>query len=108
MPPAYTTPRDLLSRGGPGQGRRPWTPGAPQPESSKFAVLIKVARHPGQVLSCDAIWEDLRGTDAGPVERQVALIISRLRQKLRDDPKHPRFLKTVWGTGYLFVAAPNA
>jgi DNA-binding response OmpR family regulator len=29
--------------------------------------------------------------------------MSRLRQKLKDDPKAPRFIKTIWGTGYMFI-----
>jgi two-component system phosphate regulon response regulator OmpR len=29
--------------------------------------------------------------------------MSRLRQKLQDDPKSPRFIKTVWGSGYVFI-----
>jgi DNA-binding response OmpR family regulator len=30
-----------------------------------------------------------------------------LRQKLGDDPKNPRFIKTIWGTGYLFIGGEN-
>jgi DNA-binding response OmpR family regulator len=35
--------------------------------------------------------------------RSVDITMSRLRQKLDDDPKAPKFIKTVWGTGYVFV-----
>ncbi|MEZ4751319.1 MAG: helix-turn-helix domain-containing protein [Bdellovibrionota bacterium] len=30
-------------------------------------------------------------------------MLSRLRNKLQDDPKHPKFIKTVWGGGYIFL-----
>jgi two-component system phosphate regulon response regulator OmpR len=33
--------------------------------------------------------------------------MSRLRQKLNDDPKNPNFIKTVWGTGYVFIGEPS-
>jgi len=33
----------------------------------------------------------------------VDITMSRLRQKLGDDPKSPDFIKTVWGTGYVFI-----
>ena len=31
------------------------------------------------------------------------VMVSRLRKLVEDDPKHPRWLQTVWGTGYVFV-----
>jgi DNA-binding response OmpR family regulator len=34
--------------------------------------------------------------------------MSRLRQKLKDNPKAPEFIKTVWGTGYVFIADHTA
>ena len=46
----------------------------------------------------------LRGIDSECFNRVVDITMSRLRHKLDDDPKHPRFIKTVWGTGYTFVA----
>jgi two-component system phosphate regulon response regulator OmpR len=33
--------------------------------------------------------------------------MSRVRQKLKDDAKSPRFIKTVWGTGYVFIGRPD-
>jgi DNA-binding response OmpR family regulator len=33
----------------------------------------------------------------------VDILVSRLRQKLKDTSRQPRFIKTVWGTGYAFV-----
>jgi len=52
----------------------------------------------------DEILQALRGIDSDSFNRAVDVTISRLRQKLGDDPKHPEFIKTVWGTGYVFIA----
>lgn len=52
----------------------------------------------------DEILQTLRGIDSDPFNRAVDVTISRLRQKLGDDPKMPEFIKTVWGAGYVFIA----
>ncbi|HHQ13408.1 MAG TPA: DNA-binding response regulator, partial [Chromatiales bacterium] len=40
--------------------------------------------------------------------RSVDILVSRLRHKLRDTAKQPRFIKTVWGSGYTFVGEEEA
>jgi DNA-binding response OmpR family regulator len=35
--------------------------------------------------------------------RSIDVLVSRLRQKLGDDPKNPRYIKTIWGAGYMFM-----
>ncbi|MDP7157695.1 MAG: helix-turn-helix domain-containing protein, partial [SAR324 cluster bacterium] len=60
-------------------------------------------RNSGQVLSRDRIMESLRGIAWNAYNRSVDITMSRLRQKLKDDPKAPRFIKTIWGTGYIFI-----
>jgi DNA-binding response OmpR family regulator len=42
------------------------------------------------------------------LNRSLDVLISRLRQKLGDDPQRPRYLKTVRGTGYLFLGEADA
>ena len=69
----------------------------------EFEVLHLLAKNPGKVLSRDELLESLRGIEWESLNRSVDVLMSRLRQKLRDDPKNPRFFKTVWGSGYLFV-----
>ncbi len=71
--------------------------------STLFAVLSVLARHPGQTLSRDRITSLVQGRAAGVDERAIDVAIARLRKLLEDDPKHPRFLQTVWGAGYVFV-----
>ncbi len=69
----------------------------------EFAALALLVQHAGTVLNRDQILEELRGIECDAFNRSVDITMSRLRNKLRDDPKHPRFIKTVWGTGYMFI-----
>ena len=72
--------------------------------TSEFAGLELLVRNAGRVLDRDEIMQALRGIDSEQFNRVVDITMSRVRQKLGDDPKHPRFIKTIWGTGYMFVA----
>lgn len=72
--------------------------------TNEFAALDLLVRHAGKVMDRDEILQTLRGIDSDAFNRAVDVTISRLRQKLRDDPKHPEFIKTVWGAGYVFIA----
>ncbi|MGD9365619.1 MAG: response regulator transcription factor [Desulfobacteraceae bacterium] len=77
--------------------------------TNEFTALSLLARHPGEVLDRDRILQELRGIDSDAFNRSVDITMSRLRQKLGDDPKSPTYIKTVWGTGYVFIgeAAPD-
>jgi DNA-binding response OmpR family regulator len=75
--------------------------------TAEFEILALFLQQPGAVLSRDQIMERLRGTDCEAYDRSIDIAISRLRHKLHDDPKHPRYFKTVWGTGYLFLPTPQ-
>ena len=71
--------------------------------TNEFAALALLVRHSGQVLDRDQILQELRGIDSDAFNRSVDVTISRLRQKLKDDPKQPVLIKTIWGTGYVFI-----
>ena len=71
--------------------------------STEFELLNLFVINPGKILSRDEIMERVRGIEWESFNRSVDVLVSRLRQKLNDDPKHPVFLKTIWGTGYLFL-----
>jgi two-component system phosphate regulon response regulator OmpR len=71
--------------------------------TTEFQILELFVRNPGRVLSRDELLESLRGIEWEAENRSVDVLVSRLRQKLKDDPKAPRFFKTVWGSGYLFI-----
>jgi len=72
--------------------------------TNEFTALQLLAENPGAVLSRDQILDELRGIECEAYNRSVDITMSRLRQKLGDDPHNPRFIKTVWGTGYMFIA----
>jgi len=72
--------------------------------TNEFAALDLLVRHAGKVMDRDEILQTLRGIDSDAFNRAVDVTISRLRQKLGDDPKNPEYIKTVWGTGYAFIA----
>jgi DNA-binding response OmpR family regulator len=71
--------------------------------TNEFDALMLLVGKPGKVFSRDEILNTLRGMDCEAYNRSVDITMSRLRQKLQDDPKAPRFIKTVWGSGYVFI-----
>ncbi len=71
--------------------------------TNEFAVLSLFSNNPSKVLDRDEILQELRGIDCEAFNRSVDITVSRLRQKLMDDPKRPKYIKTVWGAGYVFI-----
>jgi DNA-binding response OmpR family regulator len=71
--------------------------------AAEFEVLSLFINQAGRVLQRDEILESLRGIDHDPFNRSVDMVVSRLRQKFNDDPKHPAYFKTIWGAGYMFI-----
>ena len=71
--------------------------------TNEFAAHSLLVKHTGRVLTRDQILQELRGIDCDAFNRSVDITMSRLRQKLKDDPKTPTFIKTIWGTGYMFI-----
>ncbi len=76
--------------------------------SMEFELLLILARRHGRKLSRDDILSELRGIDAAILTRSVDIMVSRLRQKLGDNVKPPRFIQTIWGRGYSFVGVPQS
>lgn len=74
----------------------------------EFEILELFVKNQGKVLSRDRLMEMLKGTDWESYDRSVDVLISRLRQKLNDDPRHPKFIKTMWGSGYKFIGGDLA
>ncbi len=69
----------------------------------EFDALVAFVRNVGVVLNRDKLMDLLKGGEWEPLNRSLDVLVSRLRQKLGDDPQQPRYLKTVRGSGYLFL-----
>ncbi len=69
----------------------------------EFELLQVLMQSRRRVLSRDQLLLKLRGIDADVYDRSVDMHVSRLRQKLGDDSRAPRFVKTIRGAGYQFV-----
>ena len=77
--------------------------------TNEFTALALLVKNAGKVLDRDQILQELRGMDSEAFNRSVDITMSRLRQKLGDDPKEPAFIKTIWGAGYVFIGGkPDA
>jgi two-component system, OmpR family, response regulator len=74
----------------------------------EFDLLKALADRAGRVLSREQLMELARGSAEESFDRSIDVHVSRLRQKLGDDPKRPRLLKTVRGAGYVLAAEDGA
>lgn len=71
----------------------------------EFAILSLFVKNPGKVFSRDNIMDALKGMDCESFDRSIDVLISRLRQKLNDDSRIPKYIKTIRGSGYKFIGA---
>ena len=70
----------------------------------EFKLLQFLIEHRGLVHSRDHLLDAVWGYDAMPTTRTVDVHVAWLRQKLEENPRHPRFIHTVHGLGYKFTA----
>ncbi len=74
---------------------------------TEYTLLSYFCRHSRQVLTYDqlieTLWPDGDGTRHG-----LSVHISRLRKKLESNPKDPKFIRTRWGLGYVFLPRPSS
>ncbi|TSE25837.1 Transcriptional regulatory protein OmpR [Tepidimonas sediminis] len=73
----------------------------------QFQLLVVLARHAGRVLTREQIMDALKGHAPEAFDRSIDVHISRIRAAIEDDPRHPRRILTVRGTGYL-LARPGS
>jgi DNA-binding response OmpR family regulator len=70
----------------------------------EFDLLAAFARHPNRVLSRDRLLDLAHNRGAEPFDRSIDVRITRLRRKVERDPEKPQVIKTMRGTGYMFVS----
>jgi len=69
----------------------------------EFDLLRVFVERPNQVLSRDQLLTHTRNREWEPFDRSIDIRIARLRKKIEADPEKPRALKTVRGSGYIFI-----
>ena len=75
--------------------------------TAEFDLLELLIRSRGRVLTRSSILDGVKGESWDAFDRSIDVLVSRLRQKLGDDPRRPRYVRTVRGTGYAFVGVPE-
>lgn len=72
--------------------------------SAQMLLLHALGSSPNRAVSRENLLARARGRDHDALDRSIDVQILRLRQIVEDDPSKPRYIKTVWGVGYMLVA----
>lgn len=76
--------------------------------SREFSLFAALARSPGRPLSRAQLIDRALGRDAEVTDRAIDVQVARLRKAIGDDAADPRFIRTVWGVGYVLTAGADA
>ncbi|NCC27177.1 MAG: response regulator [Gammaproteobacteria bacterium] len=76
--------------------------------SGELELLRILAEHPDRILDRDLLLDLLKGYERSPFDRSIDVQIARLRAKIEPDTKRPRYIRTIWGKGYMFTPAGDA
>ena len=90
-----TTARHLLDKSG----------AAVALSGAEYRLLRVLLSHPNRVLTRDQLLNLTQGREAEVFDRSIDLLVSRLRQRLGDGAREPRYIKTVRNEGYVFSEA---
>ena len=74
---------------------------------TEYRLLEALVRHAGAVLPHQLLLRQIWGEEYVGDVQSLKVFVRRLRQKLGDAPEHPRYIQTVWGTGYRFAPPPS-
>lgn len=70
----------------------------------EYELLLFLASNPNLVFSKDHLYDAIWGEDYYGETATVAVHIQKIRKKIESDPGNPRYIETLWGTGYRFNA----
>jgi len=68
--------------------------------AKEFDLLLLFIRNPDRAFTRDEIYSRIWGDDLYVDPSNIAVHVRRLREKIEEDPSHPRHVETVWGVGY--------
>jgi two-component system OmpR family response regulator len=71
---------------------------------TEFRLLKVLLDHPNRVLDRNQLLDLTLGRELTPFDRTIDVQLSRLRQRLREDARDPRIIKTVRNEGYVLAA----
>lgn len=71
--------------------------------SLEFQLLRVFAANPRRPMSRDHLLDKVKGREHESMDRSLDVQVLRLRRKIEDDPSSPKYIRTVWGIGYVFV-----
>ena len=69
----------------------------------EFDLLVSLVRAKGRVRTRERLLEEIRDRNYDVFDRSIDVHVSSLRKKLKDDPKSPRYIRTVRSAGYMFI-----
>ena len=75
--------------------------------TGEFTLLRVLVEHPQRVLERNTLLDLIKGYEHQPYDRSIDVRVARLRRKIEDDASNPRYIRTVWGRGYLFAPDGN-
>ncbi len=70
--------------------------------AKEFDLLVLMVENRGRALSKEYLFHNIWGSDSFSEPQTLTVHIKWLRQKIEDDPKHPKRIVTVWGVGYQY------
>ncbi len=73
---------------------------------NEYRLLVTLARYPGRVYSRFELINHVQGYDYEGYERTIDAHVKNLRKKIEPDPRHPRYVETVFGAGYRLARDP--
>ena len=68
--------------------------------ATEYRIVALLMQNPGRVYNAEEIYERVWNEPGFSVENTVMVHIRRLREKMHETPRAPKFIKTVWGVGY--------
>ncbi len=68
----------------------------------EFHILLLLAQHPGEVFTRERLIAEVWGKEYIEDSSGIAVFIRHIREKIEEDPSHPKYVQTVWRVGYRF------
>ncbi len=75
--------------------------------SAEYELFLLLYKNKGNVITRDYILENIKTMNYESIDRTVDVLIGRIRKKIGDDPRNPKYIKSIRGYGYKFYCDEN-